>query len=115
MRYFGGKERISGKLVEFMSQYIENKTAYIEPFVGGCSVIAKVNHENRIGNDINKALIALYKAIQNGWIPPDKLTNETYIRLKTEKNEEDPLTAFAGFGCSFAGKWFGGYARGGGG
>ena len=53
----------------------------------------------------------MYKALQNGWIPPDFVTEEEYKHYQKNKPEDDPMTAFCGFGCSFAGKWFGGYAR----
>jgi DNA adenine methylase len=49
--------------------------------------------------------------IITGWIPPEILTEEEYKKIQSIKDDNDPLTAFAGFGCSFGGKWFGGYAR----
>ena len=39
----------------------------------------------------------------------------TQATVKENKDEDKVLTGFVGFGCSFAGKWFGGYARGHGG
>ena len=39
----------------------------------------------------------------------DNISEEEYKLAKTRK---DHLKAFVGFGCSFAGKYFGGYARG---
>ncbi len=55
----------------------------------------------------------LYKALQGGWVPPDSLSEAEYHAIKAIKDMDDPLTAFAGFGCSFGGKWFGGYQRSG--
>lgn len=49
--------------------------------------------------------------MQKGFDPPDEITLEQYQYLRKNKDENKPLTAFAGFGCSFGGKWFGGYAR----
>ena len=63
--------------------------------------------------DYNEYLIELYKAIQNGYELPDSISEEEYKYIRTDKDKA--LTGFAGFGCSFAGKWFGGYARGHGG
>jgi DNA adenine methylase len=55
-------------------------------------------------------LIEMWKALQNGWQPPRIVTEEMYQEAKAGKF--DPaLTAFIGFGCSFGGKWFAGYAR----
>lgn len=62
-------------------------------------------------NDKQEYLIELYKALQNGWLPPESLSEEEYRHIRDHKDEDKPLTAFAGFGCSFGGKWFGGYGR----
>jgi len=64
----------------------------------------------RVASDANVALITMYKALQNGWIPPHDMSEDEYERVKNTRDDNDPLTAFAGFGCSFAGKWFGGLA-----
>lgn len=64
-----------------------------------------------ICNDKQEYLIALYNALLNGWIPPDSINEEEYKYIRTHKDENKPLTAFVGFGCSFGGKWFGGYGR----
>ena len=53
----------------------------------------------------------MYQAIQSGWHPPQSLTKEEYEYIKNNKDEKPHLTGFVGFGCSFAGKWFGGYAK----
>ena len=34
-----------------------------------------------------------------------------YQYIKNNPDEKPYLTGFVGFGCSFAGKWFGGYAK----
>ena len=41
----------------------------------------------------------------------DNLSKEEYYYIKEHKDENKVLTGFVGFGCSFGGKWFGGYAR----
>jgi DNA adenine methylase len=53
----------------------------------------------------------MFKALQEGWIPPKELTKEEYDYIKNNPDEKPYLTGFVGFGCSFAGKWFGGYAK----
>lgn len=60
--------------------------------------------------DINPYLISMYQALQAGWIPPDYVSEEEYAEAK-KGNCPDYLRGFIGFGCSFGGKWFGGYAR----
>ena len=109
MRYLGGKFKIRKQVASVVESMRNNRT-YFEPFVGGAWVLQEIKGK-RIASDGNKALITMYQALQNGWIPPDNLSWETYKQYQKEKPENDPLTAFIGFGCSFAGKWFGGYAR----
>ena len=111
MQYMGGKEKIANQIVEFMQPEIDKRGIYVEPFVGGASVISRVKAPLRIGADINEALINMYKALSNGWIPPNVLTEEEYNELKRIKAPNNPLTAFAGFGCSFGGVYFSGYAK----
>jgi len=53
----------------------------------------------------------MWQALQYGWEPPGDITQEQYYQIKAMQSP-NPLKAFAGFGCSFAGKYFGGYARG---
>ena len=41
---------------------------------------------------------------------PSEVSKEEYHRAKNNPDENKALTGFVGFGCSFGGKWFGGYA-----
>ena len=82
----------------------------VEPFVGGCNIISKMSGE-RYCYDINEYLIEMYKAVQNGWTPPAIITEEEYDYIRNNKDKDKPLTGFVGIGCSYSGKWFGGYAR----
>lgn len=111
MQYFGGKNRIADKIVAVMQPHIDARGNYVEPFVGGANVLCKVKAARRFAYDANEALINMYKALADGWVPPDFLSDTEYAELKKQQDPLNPLTAFAGFGCSFAGKWFGGYAR----
>lgn len=63
----------------------------------------------RIGYDLNDPLITMYRCLQKGWIPQQTMEPTEYKTLKTVQDPADPRTAFAGIGCSFAGKWFGGF------
>ena len=76
MQYMGGKEKIANQIVEFMQPEIDKRGIYVEPFVGGASVISRVSASVRIGADIHEALINMYKALSNGWIPPKTLTEK---------------------------------------
>lgn len=118
MRYSSGKTRIAKQIASAIMTHThthtqENKLTLVSLFCGGLSVETKLapHFDQIICNDKQPYLIALYKAIQNGWIPPDELTEEEYRYIKNNKDENPALTGFVGFGCSFGGKWFGGYGR----
>ena len=42
---------------------------------------------------------------------PNEITEKEYQYIKNNKDEKPYLTGFVGFGCSFSGKWFGGFCR----
>ena len=65
----------------------------------------------RILTTKHKYLIELFKGVQNGYELPESITEEQYKYIREHKDENKILTGFVGFGCSFGGKWFGGYAR----
>ena len=85
---------------------------YVEPFVGSGNLIAEVTG-NRIGSDINNYLISFHIAMQNGYIPPENVSEEEYQSIRQNPDNYPPeLVAFVMFSCSYAAKWGGGYARG---
>jgi DNA adenine methylase len=108
----GSKNRHAKELLPIILKDRRNDDWYAEPFVGGFNMIDKVVG-NRIANDINFYLIELFIAIQKGWRPPDNISEKEYQDIRTHKeNYPSYLVGFVGFGCSYSGKWFGGYARG---
>ena len=104
----GSKRRISKHILPIILRDRKENQVYVEPFVGGCNMIDKVDGV-RIGNDINKYLIMFWKAIQNGFIPPEHITKEEYHKIKENKEEDWIMTLWAGICCSYGGKWFGGW------
>lgn len=113
MKYMGSKLRLSKDLVPIIQSLIDknNIKTYIEPFVGGANMIDKIQCDNRIGIDYNKYLIAMWKSLQNGWIPPKNISREEYNNIKDNMdNYDDHLVAVAGFCATYNAKWFGGYA-----
>lgn len=112
MQYMGGKSRIAKRIAPFLIADGIRCHTYLEPFIGGGSVFAEVSpyFETAIASDANRDLILLWQALAEGWQPPSTLTHEEWAELR----DADPsaLRSFAGFGCSFGGKWFAGYARG---
>ena len=43
MRYLGGKTKISKHIVPIMESHRLDNQAWVEPFVGGCNTIIKVD------------------------------------------------------------------------
>jgi DNA adenine methylase len=111
MQYLGGKTRIAKQIAEQINRVRKPGQWVWEPFCGGLSVTVALSKAGPVwATDANPALISLYQAVQNGWQPPSELSEEAYHAAKLLP-DSDPLKAFAGFGCAFGGKWFGGYAR----
>lgn len=110
MRYLGGKSKLGKQIAYVINTIRRPGQPYWEPFCGSCWVTIHVRSAPRYCSDGCYELIEMWKALQNGWIPPRVVTEEMYAEAKAGKY--DPaLTAFIGFGSSFAGKWFAGYAR----
>ena len=112
MQYFGGKQRISKPLSKFLNEQLKENQPFVDLFCGSCNVMINIEGDRlKIANDKHKYLIAMWNELQNGWLPPKNLSQEEYQYIKENKDEKPYLAGFVGFGCSFAGKWFGGYAR----
>ena len=112
MRFFGGKARICKEVAKVVNDLADDMgfdTIY-EPFCGGLCVTQWLKGKV-LASDVSQPLITLYKAVQGGWTPPDVVTEEMYRDYAKRRPVDDPMTAFIGHGCSFGGKWFGGYAR----
>ena len=117
MRYLGGKQRIAKPLSEFLNAQMVSGQVFIDLFCGSCNVVSNIRLDvKRYANDKNKYLPVLFKSIQGGFKPPKDISEEVYYEVKNmaeDTPEQVALKGFVGFGCSFAGKWWGGYARGG--
>ena len=129
MQYFGGKHFTRKKTTDLLKMMMTKNQVYLEPFVGAAWIVSSMNAKNRYASDTNPYLIALYKALQTGWVPPAEIGEERYVELRkqTGKQKQDgpqipleesvangyPLAeiGFAGCACSFAGIWYGSYAR----
>lgn len=112
MQYMGSKSKMFKYIYPIIKKEISKENIWIEPFVGGCNMIDKVkDFPVKFGIDNNFYLISMWKALQEGWKPPTTLTRQEYHNVKDNKKDYSPeLVGFAGFLCSFGGKWFNGYA-----
>jgi DNA adenine methylase len=109
MRYNGGKGSCARELAGIISEY--RPIAYWEPFVGAANVITKVTANFRVGTDLDADIILLLRAVRDGWVPPEKVSEEEY---KNAKNRDpSAIRAFFKYGCSFGGKPWEGFARSG--
>ncbi len=84
---------------------------WVEPFVGGANVIDKVQG-NRIGNDNQEYVIALYKALQNGYIPPKEVTSDFFFEVENNKDKyPKELVGYLGTQLTFGCEWWGSFRR----
>lgn len=108
MQYNGGKKKIAKQLAAIIN--LAEPKVYWEPFCGMCSVGLLVNAEERHFSDASEATVAALEAARDGYQFPTEVSREQYYKYK-ELPPSDPLHGFAKFGCSFAGKPWGGYAK----
>lgn len=112
MKYMGSKNRHAKEILKIVLADRQPNQYYVEPFVGGFNIIDKVDGK-RIANDTHYYLIKLFQSVRDGWQPPDFISYEQYQDIRNNKDKySDNLVGFVGFGCSYSGKWWGGYARG---
>lgn len=111
MQYLGGKSRLAKGISKAILSHTDSRGEWVEPFVGMGSVLMEVapHFENVSAGDIVPDVVLFWEALQRGWMPPKDLPVEIYHSLKNDN--PSALRAFAGFGCSFGGKFFGGYAK----
>lgn len=106
MRYLGGKSRLAKQIAAAVAP----RGPWWEPFCGGLSVSVQLaKYGPGLVSDVHPALVALYRAVREGWEPPTSVSRAEYEAARALP-DTDPRKAFVGFGCSFGGKWFGGYA-----
>lgn len=135
IQYLGGKSRISKQISEVIIDEIsrwkepnssldcvsnrerererESNGRLISLFCGSCAVESKLapHFKSVICNDNHKYLVALWQALQDGYELPEVISEQAYKSIREHKDDNPALTGFVGFGCSFGGKFFGGYAR----
>jgi DNA adenine methylase len=109
----GSKNRHSKELLPIILSYHKEGYKYVEPFVGGANVLDKIpSHIERVGYDIHPYLIAMWRAVSSGWMPPEQITEEEYQQIKQNKGDYQPeLIGYTGFALSFGAMWFSSYRR----
>ena len=110
MQYFGGKAKIAKYIVPYLESIRKENQIFVEPMCGGLNITSKMSGKI-IACDYNKYLISLYNAILKGYELPDYISEKEYYELKYNKDKNEILSGFVGFGCSYSGKFFGNYAK----
>lgn len=109
MKYMGSKASIAKHIMPIILKNRSTNQWYVEPFAGGMNSMIYA-YGKRIANDINPYVIAMWRQLISGWYPP-KISKDLYHSIKNNKHRySDHLVGWAGIGCSYSGKWFGGYA-----
>lgn len=114
MKFIGSKSKLAKDIIPFLKPYLAKASLYIEPFVGGCNMIDKIEHPNRQAFDGNPNLIAMWQElVYSEFDLPETITKEQYAFIKSNRDKgyfSPPFLGFVGHNCSFSGDWFAGYA-----
>lgn len=112
MRYQGGKHKLSHYILPIMLKNRKPNQYWVEPFVGGGSVISKVDGK-RIGSDLHIATIEALKTIRDHYdeLPRNnkEFTEEMYSKMLDGWDYK--FKYFASFAYSFSGVFRGGWSR----
>lgn len=116
MKYMGSKSRIAKEILPIILKNRKDGQWFVDMFCGGCSVVEMVDG-NRMANDKNKYLIAMWKGLQDNRERPKIIDKELYSRARTEYNNstniefDDFLIGWIGWMGSYNGRFFdGGYS-----
>jgi DNA adenine methylase len=112
VQYLGGKQRIARSIARVVLATTDRRSRYVEPFLGGGSVMRALapHFADAVAGDWSEDVCLLWQAVRDGWEPPTSVTEAEYEALR--RSPPSALRGFVGFGCSFGGKFFGGFARG---
>ena len=114
MQYLGSKSRIAKEILPLILADRKEGQYFVQPFCGGCNVTANVSG-NRIANDSNEYLIAMFVGLLSGKNYPEQISPELYNDVKScflaGSDKYDPdFMGWVGFMASYRGKFFGGYS-----
>ncbi len=120
MRYSGSKAKIAKHIIPFLMKELKPGYKYVEPFVGGCNVIDKVDWSNKQGYDTNHYVIGLWNTMKMGLLGniPKDVTEEQYNEMRELAKTDSCSTKYPAFligyvgnACSYGSAWFNGYAK----
>ena len=112
MQYQGGKSKIASHITAKIRELYPTATEIWEPFCGGGAAtlaLAKVGFKVH-ASDSHEDLILMWQALMRGETEPfADVTEVEYAALKTAA--PSARRGFVGFGASFGGGWWSGFAR----
>lgn len=114
MRYLGGKTRLAKHICPILQGLLSTGkyTRFVDAFAGSMNIVSGINFDNRMANDINPYIIAVYQHAVEGGVFPSEVSKEEYNQVRDNPaNYPMWYVGFVGFGSSFGAKWFAGYAR----
>jgi DNA adenine methylase len=119
--YYGGKEKLGAEIAEIVASHADvikgGPVGYLEPFVGIAGVyrhmpglLGDYNEWNEpidyLAGDVNQAVITMWRAVQEGWVPPTHITEKKYNALRNSR-DITPEHGFYGHACSFMTRYLG--------
>lgn len=110
MNYLGGKFRLKKPISEIINRHYKPNRTFVSLFCGACNVESLVNFDNIILNDKHECLIAMWQDFFNGRKFKNEISREEYYYIKEHCKDDKGLYGLIGFGSSFGGKFWGGYA-----
>lgn len=110
MQIFGGKAKLGPAIARILEGLRPPGAPVVEPFCGSANVTVHLSGERR-ASDVDGNLIALLEGVRDGWKPPARVSPRRYQALLDGSIDDPKLRAFIGYGCSWGGKWLGGFAR----
>ena len=114
MKYMGSKARHAKELLPIILKDHKPDMWYVEPFVGGANMIDKVDTQvapKRLGCDSNEYLVSMWKDALSGNLDFSYVTPDEYKHVRENKNlYTKGFVGWVAHGCSYNGKWFGGFA-----
>jgi DNA adenine methylase len=115
MKYMGSKSKIASYILPFIHSFIlaNNADTYIEPFMGGCNMIDKVQCSKRLAYDKNRYLVALFQHLQDGGELPEDVSRTQYVDCRAHYKADDGYypdwyLAAVGFLAGFNGRFYDG-------
>ena len=123
MKYMGSKRRIVNDILPIMMKDMNENTAFIDAFCGGCHIIEKVPSQyRRIANDKNNYLVSMWQCLVNTQLDfPKIISKESYSFYRSMFNKrgfgsnkitsDDAMIGWIRFMGSYNGRFYdGGYS-----